>query len=370
MSPPPLILGAWEYFSLEQAKGKNIQSVLNKLHCQFGHPNNEKLKKLIVDAKMWKDEYTHILEDIRSKCRICLEFSRTPEKSVVSLPFANCFNEALCVDLKKVDGGYILHMIDMFSRYTRSVFVVSKNSTLILDKILQEWVGIFGVPRKLLSDCGGEFTSQEMREVSSHLNIMKYTTAAEAPWQNGLCERVHQVTDMILTKLKESYPNVHLETLLAWANMARNSLQMYNGFSSHQIVFGVNPNLPNVMYDELPSLEDQTSSEIFAKHLNILNAARKEFISSDANLKIKRALSRKLVRFKKNYETGNLVYYKRQASDRWLGPAKVIFQDNKILFLRHGMEFYRVSVNRVSPANCFNSNIHTVVCSKVLYRAV
>ena len=63
---------------------------------------------------------------------------------------------------------------------------------------------------------------------------MKYTTAAEAPWQNGLCERVHQVTDMILTKLKESYPNVH-QTLLAWANMARNSLQMYNGFSSHLI---------------------------------------------------------------------------------------------------------------------------------------
>ena len=99
-------------------------------------------------------------------------------------------------------------MIDMFSRYTRSVFVDRKVSSQILDKILQEWVGIFGIPRKLLSDNGGEFTSQEMREVSSHLNLLKYTTAAEAPWQNGLCERVHQVTDMILTKLKESYPKV------------------------------------------------------------------------------------------------------------------------------------------------------------------
>ena len=71
------------------------------------------------------------------------------------------------------------------------------------------------------------------------------------------------------------------------------------------------------MYDELPSLEAQTSSEVFAKHLNILNSARREFISSDASIRIKRALSKKLVRFKMNYKTGDLVYYKRQNSDRW-----------------------------------------------------
>ena len=39
---------------------------------------------------------------------------------------------------------------------------------------------------------------------------------------------------------------------------ALNSLQMWNGFSSHQLVFGKNLNLPNIMQAELPALEGTT----------------------------------------------------------------------------------------------------------------
>ena len=37
--------------------------------------------------------------------------------------------------------------------------------------------------------------------------------------------------------------------------MARNSLQMWHGYGSYQIVFGTNPNLPNIMTDKLPALQ-------------------------------------------------------------------------------------------------------------------
>ena len=43
------------------------------------------------------------------------------------------------------------------------------------------------------------------------------------------------------------------QTLLCWANMARNSLQMQNSFSSHQLVFRQNPNLPGILTDKLPA---------------------------------------------------------------------------------------------------------------------
>lgn len=65
-----------------------------------------------------------------------------------------------------------------------------------------------------------------MREVESILNIQICTTAAESPFQNGLCERVHAVTDMMLTKLEDEQTETDIETLLCWANMARYSLQM------------------------------------------------------------------------------------------------------------------------------------------------
>ena len=36
-----------------------------------------------------------------------------------------------------------------------------------------------------------EFSSDEMREVASILNVRLITTAADSPFQNGLCEHVH-----------------------------------------------------------------------------------------------------------------------------------------------------------------------------------
>jgi hypothetical protein len=51
----------------------------------------------------------------------------------------------------------------------------------------------------------------------------------------------------MLMELEAQYPKISLDVLLAWANTAKNSLQMHHGFSSYQLVFGKNPNLPNIM---------------------------------------------------------------------------------------------------------------------------
>ena len=96
---------------------------------------------------------------------------------------------------------------------------------------------VFGVMEAILMDNGGVFSSDEMREVMSILNVRLIITSAESPFQNRLCERVHAVTDMVLLKLKEENEKTNSQTLLCWANMAHNSLQMWNGFICHQLVF-------------------------------------------------------------------------------------------------------------------------------------
>ena len=336
---------------LKSLGGKELKKALYKLHAQFGHPVRKKLSDLIKNAGVWSDDFNRILDPMYENCQICKQFHKTPARPVVAMTLATEFNEAVCMDLKTWKSGlWILHMIDVHSRYTRSVFVDRKLSTSINDAVLTNWVAIFGVMKKLLTDNGGEFTAEETREITSNLNVIKLTTAAESPWQNGLCERVHQVTDMILLKLCADYPDTKLEVLLAWANMARNSLYMYNGFSSHQIVFGVNPNLPCVMNAKVPGLNETTGSEVFAKHLNALHASREAYIKSEAAEKIKRALRHKIRASQQIFNVGEAVYYKRDNKERWLGPAKVMFQDDKIVFVRHGNVYVRVSVNRLIKA--------------------
>ena len=171
--------------------------------------------------------------------------------------------------------------------------IVRKRPSDIINAMLTHWIGKFGIMKSVLADNGGEFNSDELREVQSILNIQVCTTAGESPFQNGLCERVHAVTDMMLTKLDDEQNGATSETLLCWANMARNCLQMWNGFSSHQLVFGTNPILPGIMTDKLPALDGTTTSETFAKHINTLYASRKAFIDTEADERIRRALRAK-----------------------------------------------------------------------------
>ena len=163
------------------------------------------------------------------------------------------------------------------------------------------------------------------------------------------------MTDMMLLKLMEENKKTERQTLLSWANMARNSLQMCNGFSSHQLVFGKNPNLPGIMSDKLPALKGTTGSEIFAQHVNALHEARRAYIQTEANERIRRAFRTKVRAAEQIYQNGDTVFYKREGKERWLGPASVVFQDGKVEFVRHGAIFVRVSPNRLSKVQDMKS---------------
>ena len=69
----------------------------------------------------------------------------------------------------------------------------------VLRIIFTKWLGSgYGLMKALMSDNGGEFSSDEMREVASFLGVRLITTGAEAPWMNGIVERNHAVMDNIL----------------------------------------------------------------------------------------------------------------------------------------------------------------------------
>ena len=337
---------------LNKHNGQDLKNKIEKLHRQFGHPSQDKFKKLLIDAGCWSQDKEELIKNIYLKCSICKEFSHTPPRPSVCLPMAREFNEVVAMDLKSLkENLWILYKIDMFTRYTMATLITRKQPSQVINALLKRWVGIFGIMGKVLTDNGGEFSADEIKDAGSLLNIEVATTGAESPFQNGLCERVHSVTDNILAKLQAQYPKTPLDTLLAWACMAKNSLQMFNGFSSNQLVFGKNPNLPNFLTDKVPALEDSTTSSVLAEHLNALHTARQAFIQSESDERIRRALRTKIRTNEQKFEHGDKVFYKRNGELRWLGPGKVLAQDGKVIFVRHGGSLVRVSANRLLKAN-------------------
>ncbi len=294
---------------------------------------------------------------MQDTCDVCKIYHTTPPRPAVALPMASRFNQKVAMDLKKWKDWWILHIVDMWSRITVSVFVNPKRLSDVVDKIMSCWIGVFGVMESVISDNGGGgFCSDEMREVCSVLDVEKLTTAADSPFQNGLCKWNHAVIDKMLLRVQEDSPGASVEILLNWANMAKNSLQMWHGFSSYQLVFGKNPNLPNIMCDGLPALEGLSSSEALDKHLNSLHAARKAFVESETLERIRRVLRSWVRTAELRYEPGDRVYYKRDMQERWLGSATVVLQDGKVVFVRHASVVVRVSTNRLQTAG----NTHDV----------
>ena len=326
---------------------KEKVAAMEKLHKQFGHTNKEKFVAFMKDANVWHKGLEKILDGIIDKCVGCIKKKRNPAKPVVGLPMAQEFNEKVAIDLKKWNDKHILHMVDMYSRFTISCFINRKRPKDVIDKIMEKWIAYFGVMKCILNDNGGEFTGEEIREVKDILNVVDLTTGAESPWMNGLCEKNHALVDDMLERMVEDYPETPDHVLLGWANMAKNSMQMVYGYSSNQLVFGTNPSLPNIMTNGLPALEGKTHSEIFAQHINALQAARKAFTESENSDRVRKALLRKVCTNNTVYEHGDCVWYKREKDDKWKGPAKVIFQDGKVVWVRHGSAAVRVSVNRL-----------------------
>ena len=60
-----------------------------------------------------------------------------------------------------------------------------------------------GVPRKILTDNGGELVNDEFMDMTDNLNIHVMTTPAEAPWCNGICEKHNHTIGVMLEKLWE-----------------------------------------------------------------------------------------------------------------------------------------------------------------------
>ena len=321
-----------------------------KLHKQLAHPSSHRLKTLLKDAELYDTEVGQFLDELSNTCDVCLRTKKTPARPVVSLPLATEFNEVVVLDLKEWNKGkiWILHLIDAATRFTLSGLIYNKHPSTIIDKIMTLWIGSgFGIPKKILGDNGGEFANEEYKDMCENLNIDVKHTAADSPWQNGLCERNHAVIDSALTRIVEDNKNIPLEIALVWAIHAKNCLHMNSGYSSYQLVFGRNPNLPNVLYDKPPALHGTTISKTFAQHINALHQSRQAFIKSESSERIRRALHHQIRVKDQIYETGDSVYYKRAGEEKWRGPGKVIGQDGKVIFVRHGSVYVRVSPCRL-----------------------
>ena len=316
-----------------------------KLHQQFAHCSKERLFKLVKESRDFNDkEFLNVLEECYDNCEFCHLSKKAPLRPIVGLPLADRFNQVVCMDLKEYKHNeiWILHLIDSATRYSAACLITTKRQDEIVKNIYMMWISYFGYPHKFMSDNGGEFSNDRFREMNEKLNIETVTTAAEAPFSNGIVERHNLILyDAMCKTMRDA--QCEPKVALAWAVSAKNALQNNDGFCPNQLVFGRNINIPSVLVDKLPALESSTTSDIIRKNMTAMHVARQKFIESESSEKIRRALRHKVRSYANvKYSNGDKVYYKRINFKGWKGPGVVLGQDGQFVLLRHGGAYYRV----------------------------
>lgn len=214
------------------------KEMLQRIH--EGHLGIEKCKYRARDV-MWWPGMSGQVETLVAACSACAE-RRAAQPRQPLLPHAAPARpwEMLGADLFQIKNKYYLLVVDYYSKYVEVVSLADIRSGTIISQMK----GIFarhGIPKKLVSDNGLQFTSAEF---TSFVNTWEFEHVTSSPYyarSNGLAERNIQTIKKLMMKAESDGSDPYLALL-----NFRNTPVTSDTYSPAQLLMGrrLNTRLP------------------------------------------------------------------------------------------------------------------------------
>lgn len=133
---------------------------------------------------------------------------------------------------------YVLVMADYFTRYSIATPVVDKTALTVTRAIIRHLILVHGPPRRLLTDNGGEFRNDLLKEVCEQLETKRIFTSPYHPQTDGVVERLNQtILNMVSTYVDANHSN--WDELLPYLMYAHNNTATSaTGMSPFRALFG------------------------------------------------------------------------------------------------------------------------------------
>eukprot|EP00971_Amphidinium_carterae_P113979 2258445-Amphidinium_carterae.1 len=326
---------------------KRLQNLVQQCHEKMGHPHSAQFMRILRSAGA-SSKVLAIAKDLR--CSICQQtHTPVPHHMSAAMPCIG-FNQVVGVDLFFIQGPEgdgqipVLSMICWGTLMHVCVLLKDKTSKRVRKAYRRNWLRVFGPPRKVVSDQGGEFMGAEFCERLETDGSVHEVTPADAPWQNGRTERHGGTVKLMLTRARMTLPprnRDELEELLVATVQAKNAYTLVGGFSPFQRVFGTQLHLPGGNFgDEWREHEIATMSAIeagdaaLARTMEMRRAAREAFQFVDSSSRVRRSILSG-PRPVKQFQPGDQVYFWRREGDpqafrhehahaHWHGPALIV----------------------------------------------
>jgi len=172
------------------------------------------------------------------------------------------------------DFSHVLLAVDHFTGYLVTVPLAATDAAAVARAFVEHVVCRFGMPRRILSDRGSNFTSALFKDLACLLGIKHHFTASHHPQANGKTERFVGILKQTLMANLEDYAGTWLDALQTTTfaiNATPNETTTYSPFF---LTYGRHPVIPaDSLQAVTAALEDfslQHEPEAYAAHLATL----------------------------------------------------------------------------------------------------
>ena len=339
----------------------DVAATLRRLHQNLGHPSVSDLVRHLRLA----GGSSEILKAAKSlRCETCLRCRgpRSPKPS--SEPRLLEFGDVVGVDMMfaydiEKKKHKLLSIVDFASSYHLVIKVPNQTGETLEKVFLKHWVQIFGAPKTITLDLETGIQDAFSR-LSDWYQIDLQTSAGQAHWQAGFCERHGKWWKEIFMRVVEdaSVTCDDVETAIAATSMAKNNLRRRCGWAPTHIVFGRSPRDEDDIHDK--EIDDgylvpQTADDAQRRRESIRSSAKAAFLRVRAEDKIRRGtLQRARVR-PRDLPNGEMALFWRKDKNNkkgaWRGPGVVIGRQHENYWIARGGRCFLCAPEHVRQAS-------------------
>ena len=281
---------------------------------------------------MWWPRMSTMVKEFVETCDKCQKKSRLPAPKV-PLQLVNVPSEPfqmIGIDLKVLNKPdcnmfrYILVCVDYYSKYVVVDPLRSKDADSVLQAFVRRVLWVFGVPRMIVSDGGGEFANNVLDDFLEQLRTRHFTTLPYRPSANGQVERV---MEEINRRIRGWEKKLDLLAILPEIQYSINSaINRSTGYSPMRLLFGYQP--LSVVNAKDQSFEELIEQRVEAMGNERVDAHERAVLMKKTN---KEQFDRKHGVKEPQIAVGDKVLVKvvnpGKYQDAWSGPAEVICVD-------------------------------------------
>lgn len=258
------------------------EGVLHFLHDSMGHWDANTTRKMVMERYWWPKVGKEVFRYVKT-CDACQRMAKLPPyHTALTRPITSLF-EVYSIDfsgkLPRTARGfqYLLICVEHLTGWPIVIPTMTATAEVVKDFIGTHIIHPFGIPRTVVSDNAGCFTSLLMTEFCRERGIKWKPVLAYAPMSNGRAERMVKTIKEAVSKLVSDQP-------LEWDELAGQVAYGYrrrplgSGHSPFQLMYGI---LPRMTQDdgrkgELPgsSLADRRAEILMVQGWRATRALR------------------------------------------------------------------------------------------------